>query len=350
MSVLASENYPLDFAEADRGAVETELARFVDRRGRDLDQLGVAVFTRLLREFLAGGKRVRPLLCCHGWRAAGGSGALSRQVAMVAASLELFHAFALVHDDIMDASTTRRGRPTVHRAFAVQHAGHRHAEQVGVNGALLLGDLALGWSYDLLHDAAPPGALWRLVETMRTETLAGQYLDLTTGGGVEQALRVCRYKTAAYTVQRPLQAGALLAGADQATVAACGEFGLPLGEAFQLRDDLLGVFGCPQRTGKPVLDDLREGKNTVLLALARHHANAEQAALLDAVVGDPTLDEETAAWIRQVLEDTGARSAVEDMISHRCRAAETVLERSTLPLAGIAVLRGLIAKAAYRDH
>ena len=201
------------------------------------------------------------------------------------AALELIQACALVHDDLMDASATRRGRPTVHVAFARRHADaawRGRPARFGAAAAILLGDLALVWADDMLRgagltaDAAARAATpW---EAMRTEVLGGQYLDVfvqsTGDSSARAALQIDRYKTAAYTVERPLHLGAAIAGADPDLVACYRRFGADIGVAFQLRDDLLGVFGDPAVTGKPAGDDLREGKRTLLLALAVERAAA----------------------------------------------------------------------------
>jgi len=292
------------------------------------------LMVRWLRGYVFGGKRFRPLMCHYGWQAAGGYGDTTA-VTHVAASLELFHAFALIQDDVMDNSDTRRGAPTAHRTIAAHHAAHPSAEHVGASTAILLGDLALGWSYDLVHAAGlepdVDAAVWSLLDLMRTETLTGQYLDLlATGnpdGRVEDALTICRYKTAKYTVERPLQLGAVVAGAGADVLDACTAYGIPLGIAFQLRDDLLGVFGDPDRTGKPVLDDLRDGKPTVLMAIARQRAVGDRRRRLGRLVGDPALDERGAARVRRILVETGARTAVEHLIAeHREQALRALAD------------------------
>lgn len=317
----------------------------------------VSAFVRLLREFLVGGKRLRPLLCCCGWRAAGGYGDTAA-VRHVAASLELFHSFALIHDDVMDASDTRRGRPTMHRLVAARHRGHQAADLLGVNVAILLGDLALGWSYDLVHaaalDSTQAATVWPLLDAMRIETMTGQYLDLlatgTSPGSVEDALAIVRYKTAKYTVEYPLRLGAHLAGAGDDVLGACTAYGIPLGEAFQLRDDLLGVFGNPAETGKPALDDLRFGKHTVLLAIARQRADAHQRNWLDALVGDPELDEDSAAEVRYLLTAIGARATVEHMITDRCNQALAILNTAPFQPVAVRLLRYLTTSVTRRNR
>ncbi|WP_234430826.1 polyprenyl synthetase family protein [Streptomyces sp. NRRL F-4489] len=287
-----------------------------------------------------GGKRLRPVLCVVGWHATRGLGEPAPEVVgRVAASLEMFHAFALIHDDVMDDSDRRRGRPTVHRAMAARYPpGTRpDAERIGAGAAILAGDLSLAWSDQLLHSAGlrpeQRDAVLPLIDTMRAELVHGQFLDLTTevraraaAGRVEAALRVARYKTAAYTVERPLHIGAALAGAPGGLREALSAYALPVGEAFQLRDDLLGVFGDPALTGKPVLDDVRGGKPTVLLAVASERADERQTAVLDACVGRRDLDERGADRVRRVLLDTGAVDTVESMIRERHERAVGALE------------------------
>ncbi len=312
-----------------------------------------------LRDFLAsGGKRLRPLLCVIGWQAAGGQG-VSAPVLATAASLEMFHAFTLVHDDVMDNSDLRRGAPTLHRRLAHHHRDGRSAataERVGTNAAVLVGDLALAWSDELLHTAGLTprqlSAVLPLIDLMRDEVVYGQYLDITAVGritpDVDRAMRIVRYKTAKYTCERPLHIGAALTG-DAARVAPhLSAYALPIGEAFQLRDDLLGVFGTPQVTGKPSLDDLRDGKHTVLVALALQRADPRQLHTLHALIGRPDLDEADADRVRSVLTATGAQEEVERMISDRYAQALHVLDTRPFPPAATTALRQLAEAAVAR--
>lgn len=309
-----------------------------------------------LRDFvLAPAKRIRSLLCVLGWHAAGG-GDGEEALWRTAASLEIFHAFALIHDDIIDSSHTRRGRLSAQRAFAARHRSRPDADAFGVHAAILLGDLALTCS-DALMNAAGLSARQRdtvlpLIDTMRGEVLLGQYMDLMATGrptdDVQHALTIARLKTAKYTVERPLHLGAALAGADRKLFALCSAYALPLGEAFQLRDDLLGVFGDPALTGKPVLDDLRSGKATVLMALARRHAAPDQLRTLDALVGRPDLGAEDAGRVRHILERTGARQIVERMISERYETALRTLDTPLLTPQTIHALRYIAARAVVR--
>ncbi len=322
-----------------RRRVETTLHEFLASRAPLYGVAEVALFTDALTAFLAtGGKRVRPLLCALGWLAAGGSEDLAPMLP-AAASLELFHTFALIHDDVMDHSDTRRGKPTMHHRLAAAHPGHPHLARLGVNAAILLGDLALGWSYELLHQTCLPearlAAARPMLDLMRVELLAGQYLDLRATAvptpDLDAALRIIEYKTARYTIERPLHLGVSLAGGSTELLDACTAFALPLGEAFQLGDDLLGVFGDPAVTGKSCMDDLREGKHTALIALALQQATTGQATQIHTLLGRPDLTEPDADTLRTILTDTGARNAVEQMIEMRHAAAVHALTSAPLP-------------------
>ncbi|MFI6299724.1 polyprenyl synthetase family protein [Nonomuraea sp. NPDC050790] len=300
-----------------RTAVDDLLGEFIDAHPAPVADPELAEGHRLLREFVVkGGKRVRPLLCYWGARGAGGTDEAAPVAA--GAALELYHAGLLIHDDIMDGSALRRGRPTLHRSLT-RPLRHPAAEPFGNSAAVLLGVLAQAWADELFGEAG--GAPRRLFNRMREEVIAGQYLDIQAhlDPTAERALTVIRYKTAKYTVERPLQIGGALAGADRSLLEAYSRFGLPLGEAFQLRDDVLGVFGDPGVTGKPVLDDLREGKATVLMAHAFAEADGPALRLLRDWHGNPDLDEKRAADLRQIIVDTRALARVETMIDGRVR-------------------------------
>ncbi|MEU0150441.1 polyprenyl synthetase family protein [Micromonospora fulviviridis] len=340
-----------------RDRFDAALDAFLRERGPGRSDDGTGEVHAVLRRFvLAGGKRLRPLFCYWGWRGFGGPD--GTPIVVAAAALELFHAFALIHDDILDRSDRRRGRPTVHRVFADRHAraGWRgDPEAYGRQAALLCGDLCAAWSGQMFHGCGLDTERLRrghvLLARMRAEVIAGEYLDVVAAAGdgsVESALTVVRLKTARYTVTRPVQVGAALAGADPEVVAALAGFGDPLGDAFQLRDDLLGVFGDPAVTGKSNLDDLREGKPTVLLALARAHAGPAGLARLRALVGDPALGPAGAAEVRGIVEASGARAAVERMIRSRADAALAALERLPLAEPARAALADLAARAVDR--
>lgn len=355
MAHTASETGTPDLA-AVRLGVDTVLRDFLDRKEQEAPGPEFAALINGLRRLISGGKRLRSHLCVTGWHAAGGHSDASA-VIRVAAALELFQTFALVHDDVMDASDIRRGQLSAHRALAAAYVtggGQRgRAEAHGASAAVLLGDLALVWSDELLHTAGlEPEALARVlhvVDRMRGELVYGQYLDLlSTGrlvGDVTAALEVVRYKTAKYTVERPLHIGAAIVDATPDVVEACTAFAVPLGEAFQLRDDLLGVFGDAAETGKPVGDDLREGKATVLMALAVKRASGSDLRALHRLVGHPHLTEADLQRVRAVLEATGARSTVEEMIDIRREEALAALAQAPLPAAAARAL-GEIAQIA----
>ncbi|MFD9393299.1 polyprenyl synthetase family protein [Streptomyces sp. NPDC060000] len=340
---------------ATRAAVDTVLFDFLENHRKNSGQRQLTRLVKLLEEFLVGGKRIRPILAVLGWQATGGKNDLTA-VIRVAASLEMFHAFALIHDDIMDDSDTRRGRPTIHRILAGKRGDDR-TERSGIGGAVLLGDLAFAWSDHLLHTAgltpAQSAAVYPILTEMRTEVMLGQYLDLRATGeltdDVEATLTVNRYKTAKYTVERPLHIGAALAGADARALAACTAYALPLGEAFQLRDDLLGVYGDVRDTGKSRLDDLRAGKNTTLVALALRAGDAAQRSRLRTLIGDPGLDETGAEEVRAIFAATGARDAVERMIDDRYRRALGVLDSAPFTTDAVTALKHLSATATRRN-
>ncbi|MEU0213642.1 polyprenyl synthetase family protein [Streptomyces sp. NPDC006265] len=343
----------------ERPDIDAILTAFFDRKARLALGPEMAPLTTELSRLLQSGKRLRPQLCVAGWHAGEGQGD-NNGVLHMAAALELFQAFALIHDDVMDGSELRRGRPTAHRALAAAYivGGGRstRAEAHGLSAAILLGDLALVWSDELLHNGLSGEALTRispLMDTMRSELVYGQYLDLLSTGclsdDVEAALRVVRYKTAKYTVEWPLRLGAVLAGATPGVLDACSAFAVPLGEAFQLRDDLLGVFGDPAETGKPVGDDIREGKATVLMALALRDATAAEEQLLCTLVGSPDLTDDDILRVRAVLERTHARQHVEEMITSRREAALSVLDQAPLPAAATKALREIAQIATVRQ-
>jgi geranylgeranyl diphosphate synthase, type I len=315
--------------------IETALGTYLETRSADaaaIDPVFAEAADALVEFVKGGGKRIRPTFAWWGWRGAGGTVDAPEVAAVLRAisALELIQASALIHDDLIDASATRRGRPTVHVDFARRHAaaGWRgQPARFGAAAAILLGDLALTWADDMLRCAGlTPAALDRAGEpwqAMRTEVLGGQYLDVrlqaTGDPSPRAALQVDRYKTAAYTVERPLHLGAAVADAGADLVTAYRRFGADVGIAFQLRDDLLGVFGDPAVTGKPAGDDLREGKRTLLLAIAMERADElGRAAARDVVsdaVGDPALDAAGVERVRAVLTELGAVQAVEQRIA-----------------------------------
>jgi geranylgeranyl diphosphate synthase type I len=352
------------------GHVARVLREYFDSRQGRVEEIGddFASAVAVLRDFvLGGGKRIRPTFAWWGWRGAGGAaGGPEADAALRALSaLELLQASALIHDDVMDCSSVRRGSPTVHVRFAAQHSEHGwHGtpEQFGLAAAVLLGDVALAWTDDMFYTAGlPVEAIRRASEPwlgMRTEVLAGQLIDVRTQASgdesVEAALRIDRFKTAAYTVERPLHLGAALAGASTELIAAYRGFGAEIGVAFQLRDDLLGVFGDPAVTGKPAGDDLREGKRTLLVALGL--ANAEEAgrygdaALLRACLGRDGLDVADVDKVREMLVSVGAVDAVERRIDALTSSALATLSAAPLPEFVLDALTGLAFAATARNR
>ena len=345
-------------------AVTEQLRRYLQNRrgeaayiGSDYDRL-----TASLEEFvLSGGKRLRPAFAYWGWRAVSSDDA-DEQALLLFSALELLHASALVHDDVIDSSATRRGRPTAHVRFAALHRD-RHwrgpADQFGISAAILLGDLALAWADDIVAGVDLPHAarnrVRRVWADIRTELLGGQYLDIvneaSAAESIASAMTVNTFKTASYTVSRPLQLGAA-AAADRPDVHALfHQVGTDLGIAFQLRDDVLGVFGDPAVTGKPSGDDLRSGKRTVLLAMAVELADKSDATgaklLRDSIGTD--LSDGQALELCGVIERVGALAAVEDQIDALTRRALAALADAPIHAPAKTGLAELARLAANRS-
>lgn len=322
-----------DIAARVDARIDALLTAELDRWGRlDVDLLEPLGALRTL--VLAGGKRLRPAFCHWAFLAAGGD-ADDPVVVDAGAALELLHTFALIHDDVMDGSSTRRGRDTVHVSFETRHTlaewrgeGRRFGEGV----AILVGDLAFVYA-DLLLVGAPRAAI-DVFTDLRLEVNIGQYLDLlgtVRGRGTTSSARlIAQYKAGKYTVERPLHLGAALAGRLAELAAPLSAFGLPLGEAFQLRDDILGAFGDETLLGKPVGDDLRGGKPTSLVALARERAGGHAARLLDERIGAQDLTDDEVEAIRLVLVDTGALAEVEHLINQLVNQAIGAVERAAI--------------------
>ena len=366
-----------------RERVEIELAAFLDRKLADLGAIDpelLAVGEAICDLVLQGGKRLRPAFTYWGWR-----GALDvvsydspdredevdrgdETIVRAAASLELVQAGALIHDDVMDRASTRRGQPALHVRFTELHSANNwtgSAAGFGQGVAILAGDIALTWAQEMLRTAGlDETALARVApvyDAMRIEVMAGQYLDLLgqvdSGRPDEQALaaawRTARYKSASYTVARPLHIGALAAGrhaAEGPLLMTYSDYGFALGEAFQLRDDVLGVFGDPEQTGKPAGDDLREGKQTLLVILARKRASANARELFERRIGRADLSGPDIDQLRMVIEGSGALAEVEVLIAQR---VDTALEAlATGPVGGQAreVLEQLATTLTARDR
>jgi isopentenyl-diphosphate delta-isomerase type 1 len=342
--------------------VDLHLSEFIDSHRRDVPEASGAVdVLRAEIESLtaAGGKRLRPAFVFGGHRAAGGHG--DDIVALhAAAAVELLHTFALLHDDVMDRADVRRGRPTAHRALRVHHRGEADgADWFGISAAVLAGDLAFVWAdamLDRVDDDACSSRVRRrareLFTLLRSEVIAGQLLDLQNGcnasAGETDATRIALLKSARYTVTRPLQLGAALAGATPDIDRALARYGDAAGVAFQLRDDVLGMFGDSSLTGKATTDDLREGKRTLLMIRALELAPQGGRAVLEAALRAPNVDEATAQRCRDVIAESGALASVEASIDFH-------LDRALEALAGLDVvtresLTDLALFVAHRDR
>ncbi|ADG79262.1 Polyprenyl synthetase OS=Tsukamurella paurometabola (strain ATCC 8368 / DSM / CCUG 35730 / CIP 100753 / JCM 10117 / KCTC 9821 / NBRC 16120 / NCIMB 702349/ NCTC 13040) OX=521096 GN=Tpau_2662 PE=3 SV=1 [Tsukamurella paurometabola] len=338
-------------------AVQPQLEDFLDER-RDLVEPVGPVFAEttagLERFVLRGGKRIRPAFAWTGWLAGGGAtdGDVARAALRACSALEFVQACALIHDDIIDASQTRRGYPTTHREFAELHAQRGwsgSSEKFGEATAILLGDLALAWADDMFLGAGlSPERYLRAARAwaaMRTEVLGGQLLDIVSEASRDEsqaaAERVVRFKTAGYTVERPLHVGAALAGASDQAITALRAIGVDLGVAFQLRDDLLGAFGDPAVTGKPSGDDLRSGKHTPMLAHALA-TGGDAAEELRALVGTD-LDDDGVERARAALRATGAPSAMQSRVEELTSRATTAIDDAPIDDQARPVLAGLAA-------
>jgi len=381
--LVASADTVLDpqtpLSQAFRDAVSAEITAFLTEQSSVLDSMGPELVPvhLMASQMLCGGKRMRPAFCVWGYVAAAGIPQDTELKPLLAAagSLDVLHVSALVHDDLMDSSDLRRGRPAAHRQFEALHANAGwlgDSAAFGKAGAILLGDLLVMWSAQMLHGAGvEQSALERtlpIIEAMRTEVTCGQYLDMVAQAhplrqrapaigslrptielALDDASRVVEYKAPRYTVQRPCQMGAALGSGNDELYFALGAYGSPLGRAFQFRDDLLGVFGDPQVTGKPAGDDLREGKRTVLVAHAYAHASDAGQKLLLQRLGDPGLDETGINELQQVIVESGAREAVESMINGNFERALKALHDTEITDEGRAGLTALAEAAVRRE-
>jgi geranylgeranyl diphosphate synthase, type I len=343
---------PPDALQRRRPEIDAALSSALDRVLPRITQLHpmVGIVADQLRAFTAGGKRIRPSLLLLGFEAAGGED--RRAVLGPATALELLHTSALIHDDVIDRAPTRRGRPTVHHAMAAEH------ERSGWSGdplpygeavAILAGDIAFVHADEVFLDAHVPDrallAAFRRFTVLREEVMVGQYLDLQTAISAttsrELALLVATLKSGRYSVTRPLEIGAALAGADEALLDGLRAFGDPLGRAFQVRDDLLGVFGSEEATGKSASSDLAEGKRTLLVAEAVARLDDDAAAELEDGLGDPELTPDHAGRLRELLDTSGGREAAERYVTEAIAEARTALGQLALPAQAAADLEAV---------
>ena len=365
------------------GQVQANLDSFCQKQRTDFeaistDLIPVVDYTQSL---LQGGKRFRALFCYWAWRSCLNDSSYlqseqeiqdsEQAIAGIAASLEMFHAAALVHDDLLDQSDTRRGAPAIHKRFETLHKEKSWAgapERFGVAGSVLVGDLMLGWSSEIFGNAllhSPnreiESACRDEFSLMRVEVMAGQYLDVLeenaaatrpVSEGVGRAEKVILYKTAKYSIEAPLRIGAAFAGADPAKLSQFTQFGIPLGIAFQLRDDILGVFGDPSVTGKPAGDDLREGKRTVLVALtleALTERSPSMAESFEELLTSRELDTHQIAFMQKLIKDSGALEKTERMIVELGNRSLESLDAANLEESAKATLKALALKVISRD-
>ena len=326
-----------------RSDIEVELRRFIADRTTaliEVDSHLAPVAAALSDYILDGGKRFRPLFAYLGYLGAGGQP--NKSALRACTALELVHVCALIHDDLMDGSDARRNQPSIHKRFENFHSSNNYSgasERFGAAAAILLGDLALSWSDQMLQQSALDLELSQALPvfySMREELMAGQYLDVLEGAlgksNKARSLKVAEYKSGKYSIERPLHFGAALAGALDDFQEIYSEFGIPLGVAFQLRDDLLGVFGDEKVTGKPSGDDIREGKRTVLIALAQERLSQPQIAQLESFLGGIGLGPADIQTAQKLIEDSGARIECEQIIEEKFQDALAALSHQSLPL------------------
>ena len=344
------------------GAINTSLTEFFTREAGYLQNVGPEldpVVDALGRFLLDSGKRLRPLFATVGFLGTGGD--LTPEIIRATSSLELVHVCALIHDDVMDASDTRRGAPAIHKQFETLHKTEELAgdsTQFGTAAAILLGDLALIWAAKALHESgvAPDSILRSLpiYDEMRVELMAGQYLDIyeqaLASESVERSLKVARYKSGKYSIERPLHFGANLSPHfSQRYIETYSNYGLPLGEAFQLRDDVIGVFGDPDVTGKPAGDDLREGKRTVLVAKTLSLATPSQRSEFLHNFGRNELNITEIHRMRQIIIDTGALDELESMIQEMTLSAHNALIDGGITPQAMTLLEEMAVAATKRS-
>ena len=356
-------------------AIQRELDNFMTARRGEFEQISPELLPLLeyANTLIAGGKRFRGQFCFWAWRGflnTGPDAGLDYlPIAKICAALELFHAAALVHDDVIDQSDTRRSNPSVHKLFERLHTESgwsADAKRFGESAAIILGDLLLAWSSELFGNALLDSPT-RDIEAacrdqfarMRVEVMAGQYLDILeensaagrpVAEAVSRANRIMLYKTAKYSIEAPLLIGAAFAGATLSDFNALSEFAIPLGLCFQLRDDVLGVFGDPAITGKPAGDDLREGKRTVLVALTRQALEVEQAKRFDELLAAGELSAGQIEHMQQQIVASGALAKTEKLIDDWGSKAREKLDAVVMDLAAKQQLDQLANQVVNRKN
>ena len=343
-----------------RRSIDAQLEAFTRSRSDELRAIDahLAPVSEALTEFVVdGGKRFRPIFAYLGFLGSGGFP--TDRVLKACSALEFVHVCALIHDDVMDGSDSRRNKLSIHRRFEGLHRENSfvgNSERFGVAAAILLGDLALSWSDQMISESGVTDLDLKRANPiffeMRAELMAGQYLDVLEGAlgksDLQRSLKIARYKSGRYSIERPLRFGAALAGASESLQGALSDFGLPLGEAFQLRDDILGVFGDSELTGKPSGDDIREGKRTVLIAMTAERTPPEDRAKIESSLGDPTLSASQVAEIQRLIEDSGALSECEGLIERLLDQSLRSLEHPEMNLEVSKSLREMAVAATRR--
>lgn len=332
--------HPLDEQDL-RTRIQAVIANFIADRRTLMHGISADVLPLVdsLETLMDGGKRLRPAFAYWGYRSTGATD--NDQIVQAAASLEFLQACALIHDDVMDDSDTRRGKPAAHKQFSTLHESHswnKSATRFGDGAAILIGDLALSWADEMLCTSGltteQQTRAKHVYDVMRTELMAGQYLDLLEqvrgNTTVETSRTVIRYKSAKYTIERPLHMGASIAGASAHHLQVLSDYGLALGEAFQLRDDVLGVFGDAIVTGKPAGDDLREGKQTMLVARTLELCDANARKSFINHLGQADLDADQIEDLQTIIADCGALAEIESLIDELTALALDALQDATI--------------------
>ncbi len=340
-----------------RSDIDAALGEFLARESallREIDPELTYVAESLTRYLINGGKRFRPLFAAAGL--VGSGGLLDKSSINAIAALELVHACALIHDDVMDGSDTRRGAPAIHKEYESLHISRKlsgSSSNFGRAAAILLGDLALVWANKLINESGISSQsqkrLAPLFDLMRVELMAGQYLDVLEqtlkSESVDRALKVATFKSGKYSVERPIHFGSLLGSG--ANLESYSAYGIPLGQAFQLRDDLLGVFGDSAETGKPSGDDLREGKRTALIALAVEKLNDQQR--FNDLFGKADISPSEISELQSMIQSTGAPTQIESLIAEFSSKALTALNNDAITQEGKNMLKFLAALATQRS-
>lgn len=341
-----------------RGAVLLHVSEFVSARTAELNRAGIDAAGDILLKFVSGGKCLRSSFMYLGWLC----GEAADDAALrAAASLELLHAFALLQDDVMDESPQRRGRPAAHIQFAAWHRGKGlsgSTRRFGESAAILLGDLCLIWAEQMLRECGMDfprlQQVWPRYDAMRVELAVGQFADLTSDirdqPSLEAVLVVARRKSGNYTVRRPLEIGAAMAGCDSYAVSQLGRYGAAVGEAFQLRDDLLGVFGSSARTGKPDGGDLLERKATSVIVTAQQMADPATRREMTELMRSDHLGESSLNRWKTLIATTGAVQRIEDMISEHVASAKKALADMAIDEALREALTNMATACTERDE